>query len=376
MRTFDAGNMLNQGAYKSFQPSMIHRQWHLEDMELITLLSEADQHLGRLDMYSHYIPNIDLFIRMHVFKEATQSSKIEGTRTNIKEALLAVDEIPDEKRNDWEEVQNYIAALDAAIANLETLPFSSRLIKDTHAILMRGVRGKHKQPGDFRKSQNWIGGANIDKAIFVPPVHTSIAEYMGDLEKFAHDEAFYFPTLLKTALMHYQFETIHPFLDGNGRVGRLMITLYLVERGILKKPVLYLSDYFERNRSAYYDHLTLVREKNSLLQWFKFFLRGVIETARLSTANMDAILKLQVEVTEKLNSLGSRAANAQLLVNYLFQRPLIDYQKAMEVTNLTASSVNRLLSAMEELEIITEFTGAKRGKRYLFADYLGLFESI
>ena len=271
MKNFEAGKKIYQGTYKSFQPEYINRKWTVENMELLNLLSQADRQLGRLDMYSEYIPNIDLFISMHVLKEATQSSKIEGTKTNIEDALLDWEDVNEEKRDDWEEVQNYISALNGAIDNLKKLPLSSRLIKETHKTLLEGVRGKHKLPGKFRTSQNWIGGASINDAIFIPPTYSSVNEYMGDLEKFAHNDEHYFPDLLKIALIHYQFETIHPFLDGNGRVGRLMITLYLVEKKILKKPILYLSDFFERNRTLYYDNLMRVREKNDLEQWFKFF---------------------------------------------------------------------------------------------------------
>jgi Fic family protein len=193
-------------------------------MELIQLLGRADRELGRLNMYSEYIPNIDLFISMHVLKEATQSSKIEGTQTNMAEALLNREDVAPENRDDWEEVQNYVAAMKEAIANLEKLPFSSRLIRETHGTLLQGVQGKNKQPGEFRQSQNWIGGATIDDAIFVPPTHNSIGDLMSDMERFVHNDTQYFPELLKIALVHYQFETIHPFLDGNGRVGRLLIT--------------------------------------------------------------------------------------------------------------------------------------------------------
>jgi Fic family protein len=324
-------------------------------------------------MYSEYIPNIDLFISMHVVKEATQSSKIEGTKTSIEDALLSKEDVNIEKRDDWEEVQNYITALNSAIKNLEKLPFSSRLIKETHQILLKGVRGKHKLPGEYRSSQNWIEGATLNDAIFIPPVHTSINEYMGDLEKFAHNREYYFPDLLKVALIHYQFETIHPFLDGNGRVGRLMITLYLVEKEILKKPILYLSDFFERNRSLYYDNLTRVREKNDITQWFKFFLVGVIETAKSSIQTFDKILKLQKEVENKIQTLGSRSNKAQTIINYLFQRPIIEVQKTKELTGLSLPSAYKILDKLEKLEIIEEITGAKRGKLYLFSDYTKLF---
>ncbi len=373
MKSFKAGNQINQGTYKSFQPNKINQEWNIDNMELLSLLSQADRQLGRLDMYSEYIPNIDLFISMHVLKEATQSSKIEGTKTNIEDALLDNLIKRDENRDDWEEVQNYIEALNSAIVNLEKLPFSSRLIRETHKILLQGVRGKHKLPGEFRSSQNWIGGASINDATFVPPIHPSINEYMGDLENFAHNTESFFPDLLKIALIHYQFETIHPFLDGNGRVGRLMITLYLVEKGILKKPILYLSDFFEKNRSLYYDNLTRVREKDDITQWFKFFLVGVIETAKNSVSTFDSILKLQKEVEAKIQTLGSRSKNAQLIVNYLFQRPILDANKVKKLTNLSSPSVYKLIDDLESLGIIKETTGAKRGKIYMFREYTKLF---
>ena len=374
MNNFLAGKYINQGSYKSFQPEQINKPWTIEDMELLTLLSKADRQLGRLDMYSEYIPNIDLFISMHVLKEATQSSKIEGTKTNIEEALMDKEDISYEKRDDWEEVQNYINALNSAIKNLEQLPFSSRLIRQTHAILLQGVRGEHKQPGNFRTSQNWIGGASISDATFIPPVHSTVNDYMSDLEKFAHNADIYCPELLKIALIHYQFETIHPFLDGNGRVGRLMITLYLVEKGILKKPILYLSDFFERNRILYYDNLMRVRLQNDIVQWIKFFLVGVIETAKNSIKTFDGILKLQKEIDAKLQTLGVRSGKAQLVMEHLYQHPMIDAAKTKVLTKLSYPSVYKLLEELEKLEILKEVTGGKRGKQYLFMDYIRLFK--
>lgn len=375
MKKFISGKYINQGTYKSFQPEKIDREWKVDNMELLQLLSQADRQLGRLDMYSEYIPNIDLYISMHVLKEATQSSKIEGTKTNIEEALLDKEDVSEEKRDDWEEVQNYIKALNQAILKLNELPFSSRLIKQTHEILLSGVRGKHKLPGEFRTSQNWIGGAAISDAIFVPPIHSSIGEFMGDLENFVHNDAYFFPELLKIALVHYQFETIHPFLDGNGRVGRLMITLYLVEKGILKKPILYLSDFFEKNRTLYYDNLMRVRDKNDIIQWFKFFLVGVVETAKSSIQTFDRILKLQRQVEAKIQTLGSRSSNANILIQYLYQHPILDSQKAKEITGLSFPSVYKLLEELEAQEILKEMTGSKRGKIYLFKDYINLFNS-
>lgn len=373
MKHFQSGHYVQQAHYKSFQPNPINRKWALDDMGLLQLLGQADRELGRLDMYSEYIPNIDLFIRMHVLKEATQSSKIEGTQTNMEEALLEKEDVALDKRDDWEEVQNYVAAMNEAVARLQTLPFSARLIRATHKTLMQGVRGKHKQPGEFRHSQNWIGGASIDDAVFVPPVHASIGELIGDIEQFVHNDQQYFPELLKIALVHYQFETIHPFLDGNGRVGRLLITLYLVSRGILKQPVLYLSDFFERNRQLYYDNLMRVREKNDLLQWFRFFLVGVIETAKSSTATFDNILKLQKQVEVQLQTLGSRTANAQKVMNYLYQRPVVNAAKVGEAAGVSLASAYKLIADLERFGILKEITGGKRGKMYAFDAYLKLF---
>lgn len=375
MKNFQSGQYIQQGYHKSFQPNPINRAWDLSDMELIKLLGEADRELGKLDMYSDYIHNIDLFISMHVFKEATQSSKIEGTQTNMEEALLEREDIPLDKRNDWEEVQNYVAAMNEAIENLKALPFSTRLICEAHRTLLQGVRGKHKLPGEFRRSQNWIGGASINDAVFVPPPHTSIGELMSDIELFAHNDRQYFPELLKIALVHYQFETIHPFLDGNGRVGRLMITLYLVSKGILKQPVLYLSDFFERNRIYYYDNLMRVREKNDLAQWFKFFLVGIIETAKSGIATFDNILKLQKQVDSQIQTLGSRSANAQKIIHHLYQRPLITAAKVGKVAEVSSSaSAYKLVADLERLGILKEITGGKRGKMYTFDAYLQLFK--
>lgn len=373
MKQFKSGQYISQGYYKSFQPTMINRQWNVDSMEVLQLLSQADRELGRLDMYSNYIPNIDLFISMHVLKEATQSSKIEGTQTNMDEALLDREDIPLDKRDDWEEVQNYTKAMESAVLALEKLPFSSRLIRETHRVLLQGVRGEKKQPGEFRSSQNWIGGATLNDALFIPPVHTSLPELMSDIEKFIHNEEIYFPELLKIALVHYQFETIHPFLDGNGRVGRLLIPLYLVDKGILKKPILYLSDFMESHRALYYENLMNAREKNDITQWFKFFLVGIIETAKNGISTFDGILQLQKQNDLKIQSLGSRAANAQKVTNYLYQRPVINVEKVSEIVGISMPSAYKLISELERLEILREFTGGQRSRMYSFDNYLKLF---
>lgn len=373
MKNYQSGYFQNQGYYKSFQPSLINRQWLMDDMEILQLLSKADRQLGRLDMYSEYIPNIEMYISMHVIKEATQSSKIEGTQTKIEEAFLEKEDIVLEKRDDWEEVQNYIQAMNTAIKLLEQLPFSNKLIKETHKILLQGVRGQHKQPGHFRTSQNWIGGATINDAIFIPPIHASLPELMSDLEKFANNQENYLPDLIKIALIHYQFETIHPFLDGNGRVGRLLITLYLVDKTILKKPVLYLSDFFERNRQLYYDNLMNVRTKNDLKQWLKFFLVGVIETSQNGILTFDAVLKLKKDIEEKIQNANSRNKHLLNIMEFLYQKPVINASKIVEITSVSQPTAYKILDEMVKMDIINEITGGKRGKVYVFDAYVKLF---
>jgi len=343
-------------------------------MEVIQLMSQADRELGKLDMYSDYIPNIELFISMHVLKEATQSSKIEGTQTNIEEALLNKEDISPDKRDDWDEVQNYIRAMEYSITALKDLPFSSRLIRNVHRVLMQGVRGEHKHPGEFRTSQNWIGGASIHDAIFIPPVASEIPGLMNDLEKFVHNEKLWLPELLKVAVIHYQFETIHPFLDGNGRIGRLMITLYLVSKGILKRPVLYLSDFFERNRTHYYDNLMRVREKNDINQWIKFFLTGVIETSKNGIQTFDKILQLQKKTEHDIQGLGSRFSNAIKIVQYLYGRPVVDASKVAEIAGISLASAYKIISDLEKLDILRESTGSQRGRIWKHQNYLNIFK--
>ncbi len=373
MKDFQAGIYISQGSYKCFQPNFINREWKIDNMEIWKLLSQADRELGRLDMYSNYIPNIDLFIRMHVLKEAIKSSKIEGTQTKIEEAILDKEDIPLDRRDDREEVRNYTKAMEWAIKELENIPLSNRLIKETHKVLLQSARGENKQPGEFRKSQNWIGGASISDAVFIPPVHTSVVELMSDIEKFLHNESIFLPELLRIALVHYQFETIHPFFDGNGRVGRLLIPLYLVSSNILKRPILYLSDFFERNKKLYYDNLTNVREDNNLEQWIKFFLVGLIETCRNGITTFDSIMQLQKKVDSDIQSLGNRMTTAKAVTDYLYQNPFINAEGVSKVSGISMPSAYKLIRSLEKLGLVYEVTGGQRGRLYVFEEYLNLF---
>ena len=372
MKNFISGKIVNQGYYKAFIPNMINRDWEINDMDVIHLLSQADRLLGQLDMYSHYV-NIDLYLSMHIAKEATQSSRIEGTQTNMEEVFMKENEVAKERRDDWEELQNYITAMNEAINNLQTLPFSNRLICQAHKILLQGVRGKHKLPGEFRTSQNWIGGATINDALFIPPPHNEVPALISDLEKFANNRSNHLPELLKVAIIHYQFETIHPFLDGNGRIGRLLITLYLVNKGLLKRPILYLSDFFEQYRDLYYDNLTLVRTKNNMNQWLKFFLTGIIQTANKGIKTFDEILKLQKTLNEKITVLGSRSADANKVIAHLYTTPVINVTEVEQIIEKSNVSSYKLIADLEKIGILHEITGGQRRRLYVFKEYVELF---
>lgn len=372
MKTFRAGQPVTHGDYQAFMPMSINRRWTLVDPQIQSLLSKADQQIGRLDMYSSYV-DIDLYLSLHIAKEAIQSSKIEGTQTSMSEVFMDKNDLAAEKRDDWEEVQNYIAAMKQAIKQLNQLPFSSRLIRDAHRILLQGVRGQHKMPGEFRTSQNWIGGSSISNATFIPPPAAEIGNLMSDLEKFANDADNPLPVLLKIAIIHYQFETIHPFLDGNGRVGRLLITLFLVNAGILHQPILYLSDFFERNRSAYYDKLTRVRAKHDLNQWLAFFLTGVIETAEKGVNTFDGILQITRSLDQRLRVLKGRAPAARTLIDQLYRKPIVNASQVAQIIGKSDVSAYRLISSLEELGILREITGNGRNRLYAFQEYLDLF---
>jgi cell filamentation protein, protein adenylyltransferase len=373
LHNFKSGKYSKQLEYKSFSPERINHEWIISTPEVNKLLAEANRFVGELNAFSQIIPDVDFFISMHILKEATTSSRIEGTKTNMEEALIKEEDISPEKRDDWAEVQNYIQAINTSIQELEKLPISNRLIRNTHRILLSGVRGKHKIPGEFRTSQNWIG-ATLKDAVFIPPYHTEVPELMSDLEKFINDEESPVPHLIKIAIIHYQFETIHPFLDGNGRLGRLLITLYLVSNNVLKKPSLYLSDFFERHKSYYYDNLMTVRLTSNLIQWIKFFLVGVIETSKESIQVFKDIIVLKTDIeTYRLTKLGSRAEKAQLLLKYLYQIPITDSKQVAQILSISSSTANRLISDMIDLGILREMTGYKRNRKFIFSEYFRIF---
>lgn len=373
IKQYKAGRYVQQYQYKSFLPSTINHDWIWEDPKINTLLEKATKALGELNAFSLIVPDVDLFIHMHIFKEASTSSRIEGTQTHIDEALRLKEQIEPERRDDWQEVQNYVQAMKKAIEALKTLPLSNRLLCDTHRILLQGVRGEQKLPGEFRLSQNWIGGTSIADAAFIPPSHEEIPNLMSDLEKFWHNEAIEVPHLVRVAISHYQFETIHPFLDGNGRIGRLLITLYLVGQGLLAKPSLYLSSYIEKRKVAYYEGLTTVRATNDIGHWIRFFLVAVLETANQGVATFRKILDLRSSVELEILRLGKKAVRAKDLLNFLYRKPVVSPNEVAQTLSVTHPTANRLIKDFVELGILQEKTGFQRNRVFQFDRYLRMF---
>jgi Fic family protein len=375
IEAYKSGRLEKGLNYSYFVPEFINRQWEGKDPRLSTLLEKASISLGELNSFARLVPNIDLFIQLHVTKEAVISSSIEGTQTNMDEALMPEEEISPERRNDWLEVRNYSEAMGNAIKELEQIPLSSRLLCKAHERLLSGVRGEHKMPGEFRTSQNWIGGAGLSDAVFIPPAHTYVNELMGDLENFLHNENIHVPALIRTGIAHYQFETIHPFLDGNGRIGRLMITLYLVSQKILHQPLLYLSVFFEKDKSLYYDNLTRVRKKNDLMHWLKYFLTGVDETARQASNTLSDILRLKEQIENTLRgTAGRRTHSALALLSHLFNGPIISVKQAKGICDLSTKAANDLVSLFVQQGILKEISGKTRYRLFLFASYVDLFK--
>lgn len=373
---YHSGRYEQRYEYSAFLPEPLCHAWIIADPELSELLGRADRALGELNAFAQLVPDIDFFISMYVAKEATQSSRIEGTQTNIEDAFKNSDDLNPEERDDWGEVQNYIAAINYAIDDLARLPLSNRLLCNTHAVLMDGVRGEHKRPGEFRVSQNWIG-VSLKNAVFVPPHHEHVPDLMADLERFLHDQTHFVHPLIRIAIAHYQFETIHPFLDGNGRLGRLMISLYLASEGLLIKPALYLSDYFERNKTAYVDHLMAVRQGHHLRAWLIFFLAGVEETARASASRFKEILALKARVdTDVLPRFSSRRQdNARAVMRHLYTHPVVDVKRVVAITGATGNTASALINDFVACGVLREVTRQKRNRLFLFQDYIDLFKA-
>ncbi len=371
---FKAGIFKQQYQYKSFLPFLVNKDFEWSDKRINVLLEEAIQELAELNAYSTLVPNIDFFIGMHITKEARTSSLIEGTHTEIDELILPEDEILPERKNDIREVHNYISAINYAINKLNDLPLSMRLLNETHAILLKDVRGQEKSPGEIRKSQNWVGGSSIKDAMFIPPHPEDLPDLITDLEKFWHNNNIELPNLIKIAIGHYQFETLHPYCDGNGRIGRLLITLQLIDKKMLKKPTLYLSEFFEKNKGSYYNSLTMVRSSNDLEQWIRFFLVGVAETSKKGKETLQNIIKLKNTCEDKIIALGVKSKKAKKLLELLYTLPVVDASLIATHLKIAPSTANNLIKDFEGLGILINLTKSSRNRLFIFKEYLDLFK--
>jgi Fic family protein len=371
-----AGRFVSQAqGYRAFEPAPLPPVPPLQfDGELLGVLSQADQALGRLDGTAGTLPNPDLFVAMYVRQEAVLSSQIEGTQASLTDVLAFEAEEDGASEGDVGEVVNYVAAMNHGLRRLEEFPLSLRLIREIHERLMRGVRGQERQPGEFRASQNWIGGPGSTRATatFVPPPPAVMQEALGSFETFLHDPAL--PRLVHAALAHAQFETIHPFLDGNGRVGRLLITFLLCHGGVLSRPLLYLSHYLKRHRQEYYDRLQAVRLDGRWEDWLLFFLEGVAEIAVEAQATAGKILALRELHRNQLASEGRASGNLLRALDQLFQHPVITVRTLERALDVNYATANNVLNRMLELHLIDESTGYKRHRRFKYTPYVALFE--
>lgn len=374
-----SGQYIKQASgYRAFVPAPLPPDPPVAmDAELTRLLSEADRSLGRLDGIGSVLPNPNLFVAMYVRQEAVLSSQIEGTQSTLEDVLqFEIDAKGNDLPKDVEEVVNYVRAMNYGLRRLDELPLSLRLIREIHSELLEGVRGAHRAPGEFRRSQNWIGpaGATLETATFVPPSVPEMHQALDKFEKFLHDDSL--PVLIQTGLAHAQFETIHPFLDGNGRVGRLLITLLLCQRKVLHQPLLYLSHYLKGHRAEYYDRLTAIRNDGNWEGWLKFFLRGVAEVSGEANKTARRIFALRDEHREAINKeMGSSAGSGLRLLDYLYEQPMINVRMVERHLQSSFVTASKLVDQLVKLEILRETTGGQRNRRYAYSPYLALFES-
>ena len=370
-----SGTYVRQAAnYRAFIPKPLPPKPPVKiEGALQNLLSRADMALARLDGLAEMLPNVDLFIAMYVRKEALLSSQIEGTQASLDDLFAFERGEKLGNLNDVTEVVNYVKAMNYGIERLQSLPMSLRLIKEIHAILLEGVRGSERLPGEFKRSQNWIGppGCTLNEATFVPPPPHEAIEAMGDLEHYFHDKA-KLPFLIDCALIHYQFETIHPFLDGNGRMGRLLITYYLYWKEVLHKPLLYLSYYFKKNRQEYYDRLNMVRDTGNYEQWIDFFLKGVVDTAGSAMETARKVLELQTHHRRLLWEKKISSPLAVGILEQLFYTPVVSIGPLAKQFDISYQAASTLVSQLEKAGILKETTGRKRDKRFVYSDYLNI----
>lgn len=364
-------------SYQAFVPSPLPPEPPLDSARFYDLLAKASQALGRLDTVTDILPDARLMLYFYVRKEAVLSSQIEGTQSSLSDLLLFEhEEVPGVPVHDVQEVSNYVAALEHGLKRLqEGFPLSLRLLRELHEILLSKGRGSHKQPGEFRRSQNWIGGTRPGNAHFVPPPPERLMECLDNFEKFLHAQSMPYPAIIKAALAHVQFETIHPFLDGNGRLGRLLITFLLCVEGVLKAPVLYLSLYFKNNRREYYDQLNRVRQTGDWETWIVFFLEGVVETATQAAETAQVADTLFAADRARINTLKRASESARRLHHYLCGKAMTTVPEAAKMLGITAPTARAALNHLVELEIIKEVSGRERRKLYVYQALIDVLEA-
>ena len=365
-------NLSGEMAYKSFVPTPLPPKPSIELTEdMINLLIKANSQLAVLESIATSITNVELFVSMYVRKEALMSSQIEGAQATLEDVLDPM--IEANTNRNVADVVNYIKATEFAIKRLNELPLCNRLIKETHAVLMEGVRGQEKSPGEFRRSQNWIGGqgSTLKNARYIPPSPDDMIEAMSDLEKYINADG-ELDALIRAALIHYQFETIHPFLDGNGRVGRLLITLFLMEKKVLSTPALYISCFLKKNRVEYYDRITEVRAKGNYEQWVTFFLRALLESAEDATATIDELIALHDKNAAVISGMGRAAKNAMLVFKYLEANPIIEIRKTAEALSITFNTASSAIKRLADAGILVQTTNASRNRTFAYEDYLSI----
>ena len=368
-------NLSGEAAYDSFVPAPLPPEPPIGmDAEMVGLLVRANRQVAELDGISSRIPDMPLFVSMYVRKEALMSSQIEGTQATLEDVLDPMLEA--NANRDVSDVVNYIRATDYAVNRLQTLPLCSRLLRETHAVLMEGVRGKEKYPGEFRRSQNWIGGpgSTLKTARYIPPSPEDMETAMSDLEKYINGQDGQ-DELIRAALIHYQFETIHPFLDGNGRIGRLLVTLYLMERKVLTTPALYLSYFLKRNRLEYYDRMTEVRRSGDYEQWIRFFLQAVEECARDAIETVNRLTALHEKNAAVIAGMGRASKNAMLVFRYLEANPIIDIRKTAEALDLSFNTVASAVRRLAEAGILVQTGAASRNRTFVYEAYLAILRN-
>lgn len=374
LEEYKSGHYDDCGDFKAFNPSFINHTWLWENAELNSLLAKANKELGALNTYSELVDNIDVYILMHIRVDANKSSKLEGTHTNLEDDMMNLEDVLPEKRNDVQEIQNYVNAMRYGIKRIsdDDFPFTSRLIRELHKILMDGVRGQHKTPGEFRYTQNFIGGTMPSNAIYVPPAVHRLPNLISDLDRFLNNMD-NLPILIKLAFLHYQFETIHPFLDGNGITGRLIIPLFLLSSKEISKPCFYISNYFEEHKDEYYSKLQRVRTHSEIIPWIKFFLTASIETAVDAKQKFQNALNTQKRYQTYLMEKRYSTKTLRDIISYMYTDPVTNSFTISESISTSVTTVNKHLKTLLDDGIIDELTGNRRNKVYALRDYINAF---